>query len=145
MTDVQARLELPLYRLYVMRAAYLLIGLGQGAKTWPAILHHARPWDFWHGVGVSFFGALTLLCLLGVRYPVRMMPLLIFEIVWKAIWVLAAWLPPWLGHTLDPNIGDSFVQISLGVVIVPLVLPWGYVWKHYVLAPADRWREPSAL
>ncbi len=54
--------------------------------------------------------------------------------------VFAAWLPPWLGHTLDPDIGDSFVQIFSGVVVVPLVLSWGYVWKHYVLAPADRWR-----
>jgi hypothetical protein len=26
------------------------------------------------------------------------------------------------------------------LVEVPLVLPWGYVWKHYVLVPADRWR-----
>jgi hypothetical protein len=140
MTDVRARLELPLYRLYAMRASYLLIGLVQGAKTWSAILYHTRPWDFWHGVGMSFFGALTLLCLLGVRYPVRMMPLLIFEFTWKLIWVLAAWLPPYLGHTLDPDIADSFLAIFLGVVIVPLVLPWGYVWKHYVLAPADRWR-----
>ncbi len=140
MTDVQTRGELPLYRLYVMRAAYLLLGLLQGAHTWPAILHRAQPWDFWHGVGMSFFGALTLLCLLGVRYPVRMMPLLIFEFVWKTIWVLAAWLPPYLGHTLDPVTAASFGGIAPALVIVPLMLPLGYVWKHYVLAPADRWR-----
>ena len=140
MTDGRARGELPLYRLYVMRAAYLVLGLLQGAHTWPAIVHHARPWDYWHGIGMSFFGALTLLSLLGVRYPVRMMPLLIFELVWKTIWVLAAWLPPYLGHTLDSDTADLFVQISPALVIVPLVLPWGYVWKHYVLAPADRWR-----
>ena len=30
--------------------------------------------------------------------------------------------------------------LMLPVLIVPLVLPLGYVWKHYVLAPADRWR-----
>ncbi len=140
MVQIQSRPELPLYRLYVLRVSYLLIGLWQGSRTWPAILHHARPWDFWHGVGTSFFGALTLLCLLGVRYPVRMMPLLIFEFTWKLIWVLAAWLPPYLGHTLDPDIADSFPGIFLGVVIVPLVLPWGYLWKTYVATPGDRWR-----
>jgi hypothetical protein len=89
---------------------------------------------------MSFFGALTLLCLLGVRYPVRMMPLLIFEFVWKAIWVLTAWLPPYLGHTLDPEIGNSLIEILPALFVVPLVLPLGYVWKHYVLALADRWR-----
>jgi hypothetical protein len=140
MDQIQARPELPLYRLYVLRASYLLVGLAQGARTWPAILHHPQPWDFWHGVGMSFFGALTLLCLLGLRYPVRMMPLLIFELTWKLIWVLAAWLPPYLDHTLDPDIADSFLGIFLGVVIVPLVLPWGYLWKTYVTTPGDRWR-----
>jgi hypothetical protein len=140
MTQVQSRPELPLYRLYVLRAAYLLVGLAQGARTWPAILHHTQPWDLWHGVATSFFGALTLLALLGVKYPVRMMPLLIFEFTWKLIWVLAAWLPPYLGHTLEPAIADQFWAIFLGVVVVPLVLPWGYIWNTYVTAPGDRWR-----
>jgi hypothetical protein len=140
MVQIQSRPELPLYRLYVLRVAYLVIGLWQGARTWPAILHHAQPWDLWHGVGASFFGALTLLCLLGVRYPVRMMPLLIFEFTWKLIWVLAVWLPPYLGHTLDPVTAASFPSIFPALVIVPLMLPCGYLWKTYATTPGDRWR-----
>jgi hypothetical protein len=131
---------LPLYRLYLMRAAYVLLGLLQGAKTWSAILHHAQPWDYWHGISISFFGALTLLSLLGIPYPVRMMPLLLFEFAWKAIWVLAVWLPPFLEHRLDPDIAGSFAQIFPGVIVVPLVLPLGYVWKHFIRAVPDRWR-----
>ena len=140
MEQTQSSPELPLYRLYVLRAAYLLLGLLQGSKTWRTILHHTQPWDFWHGVGMSFFGALTLLCLLGVRYPVRMMPLLIFEFTWKLIWVLAAWLPPYLAHTLDPDTDDSFPGIAPALVIVPLVLPLRFLWKTYVTTPGDRWR-----
>lgn len=135
-----AKSELPLYRLYLLRVSYALLGVAQGLRTWPAILHHARPWDFWHGVGMSFFGALTLLALLGIRYPVRMMPLLIFEFTWKLIWVLAAYLPPYLAHTVDPDLADNFFQIFLGVVVVPLLLPWGFVWNNYVTARGDRWR-----
>jgi hypothetical protein len=135
-----AKPELPLYRLYVLRVAYALIGVLQGLHTWPAILHRTHPWDFWHGVAMSFLGALTLLALLGIRYPVRMMPLMIFEFTWKLIWVLAAYLPPYLAHSVDPDLADNFFSIGLGVVIVPLVLPWGYIWRKYVIAPADRWR-----
>jgi len=140
MVQLQSPPELPLYRLYVLRAAYLLLAVGQGAHSWKAILQRAAPWDFWHGVGLSFFGALTLLSLLGLRYPVRMMPLLLFEFTWKLIWVLAAWLPPYLGHSLDPDTADSFSGIFPGVVIVPLLLPWRYLWTTYVAAPGDRWR-----
>lgn len=132
--------EFSLVRLYALRALYLLIALGQGVQTWPAILHRAHPWDFWHGVGMSFLGALTALCLLGVRYPVRMMPLLIFELAWKLLWVLTIWVPLALTHRVDPDTADSLFPILLGVILVPLVLPWGYVWKNYVTAPGDRWR-----
>jgi len=128
------------YRLYLLRAMYLLIGLAQGAQTWPAIVHHVRPWNFWHGVGMSLLGALTALSLLGVRYPIKMLPLLFFEFVWKMIWVLAIWLPLWRGNRVDADTADNLFAIALGVVLVPLVLPWGYVWKNYVAAPGDRWR-----
>jgi hypothetical protein len=132
--------ELPLYRLYLLRALFLLIGLAQGSQTWPHIVHHAKPWDFWHGVGMCMLGALTALALLGVRYPVRMMPLLIFEFVWKLLWALVVLLPLWLAHNVDPDTADNAFSILLGVILVPLVLPWGYVWRNYVVAAADRWR-----
>ena len=143
MVQIQSRPELPLYRLYVLRASFLLLGGWQGLKTWPAILHHAQQWDFWHGAGMSFLAALTLLSLLGVRYPVRMMPLLIFEFTWKLIWVLAVWLPAYLSPTLDPDTAHAFPAIFPGVLVVSLVLPWGYLWRIFVMTPGDRWRSSS--
>lgn len=140
-TTIAARAqEVSLFRLYALRALFLLIALGEGFQIWPAILHHSRPWDFWHGVGMSFLGALTALALLGVRYPVRMLPLMIFELAWKLLWMLAVWLPLWLAHRVDPDTADNLLPIAMGVILVPLVLPWGYVWRNYVTAPADRWR-----
>jgi hypothetical protein len=132
--------ELPLYRLYLLRGLYALIGVAQGLQTWPAIVHHAHPWDFWHGVAMSFLGALTALALLGIRYPVRMIPLLFFEFAWKFLWMVVVWLPVTLSHALNADVADNAFAMILGVVLVPLVLPWGYVWKNYVVAPGDRWR-----
>ncbi len=140
MMAARAATPLPLYRLYLLRGTYLLIALAQGSQTWPAIIRHTHHWDMWHGVGMSFLGALTALSLLGVRYPVKMLPLLIFEFAWKLLWVLAIWLPLWLGHRVDADNADTAFSIFVGVVLVPLVLPWGYIWKNYVTAPGDRWR-----
>lgn len=131
--------ELPLYRLYLLRGIFLLIGVAEGLQIWPHIIYHAQPWEFWHGVGMSFLGALTALALLGVRYPVKMMPLLFFELAWKSIWLLAVFLPLWLAHRVDADTAANLFPIAF-VVLVPLVLPWGYVWRQYVVAPADRWR-----
>jgi hypothetical protein len=140
MIDARPAPEVGLIRLYVLRASYALIAFAQGANTWPAIVHPAHPWDFWNGVGLSFFGALTALSLLGIRYPLRMLPLLIFEFTWKLIWGLVVWLPALLHHSLTGDVGRNAISIVAGVVVVPLVLPLGYIWKQYVLARGDRWR-----
>jgi hypothetical protein len=139
MTDVRPVADVGLVRLYVLRAAYALLAFAQGLKTWAAIFHPTHAWDFWNGVGLSFFGALTALSLLGIRYPLRMLPLLLFEVAWKLIWAFAVWLPALLNHSLTRDVADNAMGILLGPVVVAILLPWGYLWKLYVVAPGDRW------
>jgi hypothetical protein len=70
--------------------------------------------------------------------------------VWKAIWVVALGLPLLLSGQLDPNVSfggtETLINCLLGIVLVPLVTPWGYVLKHYLKAPGARWgKQVSAL
>jgi hypothetical protein len=92
----------------------------------------------------SVLGAVSLLALLGVRYPVKMLPLLFFELIWKSIWVLAFGLPLWLDHKLDANTAETLFACLMGIVLVPIAIPWGYVFQHYFGAPGDRWRGAEA-
>jgi hypothetical protein len=92
---------------------------------------------------VSVLGAFALLAVVGIRYPIKMLPLLFFEFVWKFIWVVALGLPLLLSGGLDPNVSfggtETLINCLLGIVLVPLVVPWGYVLEHYLRAPGDRW------
>ena len=36
----------------------------------------------------SVLGAMSLLVLLGIRYPLKMLPFLFFELLWKVMWVV---------------------------------------------------------
>lgn len=133
--------ELSRVRLYLLRAMYLVIAVGMGLQIWPLILHHPSNVEHMRGVTRSFLGALTLLSLLGVRYPVKMLPLLLFEFAWKTIWVASFGIPLWLTNQLDPDTAETLKACLMGVVLVPLVLPWGYVVRRYVREPGDRWRR----
>lgn len=88
-------------------------------------------------VVLSMLGALALIALWGLRYPLKMMPMLLFEFMWKVIWVVAFALDPWLNGQLDEAMQETLFACLMGVV---LVVPWGYVFRHYVKATADRWR-----
>lgn len=137
-TSAESRIqsEVPLWRLYVLRAMYLLLVVGLGAMTVPEILSH-EPVS--RGVIPSLLGAVWLLALLGLRYPLQMLPVLMFELAWKSIWMIAYGVPQWLGGERPATFAEDFFNISTGAILL-LVIPWGYVWRHYVEAPADRWR-----
>lgn len=132
--------QLSTARLYALRAMYLLIAVAMGAQIWPLIVSHPANVEHMRGVVRAFFGALTLLCVLGVRYPVKMLPLMIFEFVWKTIWVVSFGLPLWLAHQLTADTAETMRACLMGVVLVPLVIPWGYVFRHYARDAGDRWR-----
>jgi hypothetical protein len=106
----------------------------------PAILNPANLSRL-DGVVLSVLFAFALLAVLGIRYPIKMLPLLFFELLWKSIWVVAFGLPLLLSDGLDPNTTETLTACLMGVVLVPLVMPWGYVFKHYLKAPGDRWRK----
>jgi hypothetical protein len=136
--------QVSLLRLYLLRAMYGLIAIGMGVQIWPLMFHH-RPWEPMHGVAVCLLAALTLMCAIGVRHPVKMLPVLLFELAWKSIWFLAVALPSWSAGALDAATMENIFACGLGVVLVPLVVPWDYVWFTYVRAQGDRWgRAPAS-
>jgi len=129
--------DLSLFRLYLLRAVYALIAFGEGSIVVPDLFVHEATA---RGVIPAFLSGLCLLCLLGLKYPTRMLPLLLFEMAWKTIWFFSFGLPQYLSGQLPPTFGDDFPAITFGVVLMPLVIPWGYVWRQFVTAPWDRWR-----
>lgn len=135
--------ELSTPRLYAMRAMYLLIAFGLGVQIAPAIVAPEPDLDLQRSVVRSFLGAIALMSLLGVRYPVKMLPILLFELAWKTIWVFNFWLRLWAGGDSTPAIDETFFACMMGVILVPLAVPWRYVFNEYVRAAGDRWSRST--
>ncbi|MBY0238271.1 MAG: hypothetical protein K2X55_03045 [Burkholderiaceae bacterium] len=132
--------DVPLWRLYLLRAMYLLVSVGLALSFWPALLHHSDLWAQRRGEMAAMLVGLSFLCVWGLRYPLQMLPLLIFELVWKIVWIVAFAYPLWQRGAMTPGVEESFYACLAGVVITPLVLPWRYIAHHYVSKPGQRWR-----
>ncbi|MBW3565406.1 MAG: hypothetical protein KY459_11830 [Acidobacteria bacterium] len=126
-------------RLYLLRGMYLLIAVGLAATIWPHILSPSSLVAGPSSVIRALLGALAVMCLLGLRYPLQMLPLLLFELLWKVIWVTASAIPMWLGPGLDAYASETLFACLMGVVLVPIVIPWGYVIRRYVRSPGEPW------
>lgn len=140
--DLSLGVSLP--RLYFLRSGYLLMAVGLAVTKWPLVVQHDGPWPLMEGVVTCMLVALSLLSFLGLRYPLQMLPILLFELAWKVIWVTVVALPLWAGNGLDPATLQVFYS-CLVVVLVLAVIPWRYVVARYVKKQGDRWRSvPTA-
>jgi hypothetical protein len=131
-------IEVSSFRLYLLRAVYLFIAAGLGIFILPGMFHHTGPWDMMDGVVNCMLAAMALLCLLGLRYPLQMLPLLMWEMVWKATWLVMIALPLIQSGQMDEAAWSNTAACLMGV-IVPIAMPWKYVYARYIAQKGDRW------
>jgi hypothetical protein len=132
-----ARKELSLIRINMMRGGYALMAIGLALVKWP-LLPDAYTLPVWEGVTLSLLTAMSFLALLGLRYPVKLLPVLLFETTWKLLWLCLVALP----NAVNGDISAAMSQIAVNcafVVFIIAAIPWRYAWTHYVTSDGDRW------
>lgn len=131
--------EVSLLRRYTLRAAYLLLAAGLGIYIWPVVLHHTSELAAAQGIQFALLAGLGATAVLGLRYPVQMLPLLLFELIWKTIYLAAFALPLWSAHQITAAAAEDIKACLMVVIIIPLI-PWRYVFAHYVAQRGERWK-----
>jgi len=132
-----AKSEVAMWRVHVLRGAALLLVV-TGFFSIPRMLLYAAATD--RGMIKAFLAGLWLMSFLALRYPVKMLPLFLFEFAWKLVWLLAFGLPQWFAGVGSPSLKRDLWEIGAFPFLIALIIPWGYVWRHYVKAPGERWR-----
>lgn len=129
-----------LWRINLLRFSFLLMALVMGSSVWYRLLFQSANLPGPQGLARSLLAALALLSLLGVRYPMQLLPLMLYEVAWKTIWMGLIALPALLNNRMTPDIESLFYN-CVGIVIVYFVMPWRYVWIRYLKQPMEPWRN----
>ena len=106
--------DLSLTRLYLMRAGYLLMVVGLALVKWP-LLPEAHTLPLFEGVTLCLLTAMSFLALLGLRYPVKLLPILLFETAWKLLWLALVALPEAASGGLDA----AMIETLIGYTAAP--------------------------
>ncbi|RPI73708.1 MAG: hypothetical protein EHM47_05495 [Ignavibacteriales bacterium] len=122
------------FRIYLLRLFYLMIIVLLGIDVWSEIFVHKELWQPLPGVAYSFWGAFTLLAILGLLHPLKMIPLLLVQFSYKIIWLIIVAYPLWaVGQLKGSSVEEMTIVMASGIVIDLIVIPWPYVLKNYFL------------
>ena len=129
-----------LWRINAMRFVFLLMALIMGTVVWQQLLFESADWPVMRGLAKSMLAALALMSLLGVRYPLQMLPLMLYEIAWKTIWIVLIAGRAWLAGKWNADIDRLFYD-CIGIAIAYFIVPWRYVWARYFAQPMEPLRR----
>jgi hypothetical protein len=131
------------WQINAMRFLFLLMAVIMGGMfVWPELLFESADWDVMRGLAKSMLAALALMSLLGVRYPMQMLPLMLYEIAWKTIWIVLIAGRAWMADKWTPDIEGLFFD-CIGIVIAYFIVPWRYVWARYAAQPMEPLRQKA--
>jgi len=125
------------FRLSLLRLVFFGTFLFVGTNAWKEIFTHSGPWDPLHGVAFSFWAAYSTLMILGLRYPLKLVPLLLLQCFYKLVWLVVVAYPLWSTSQLRGSPAGGLATIFVIAVAVDLVVvPWPYALRSYVLKNA---------
>jgi hypothetical protein len=126
-------------RLYLLRVLYIGNFLFVGFNAFSALLTSDKPIPPVTGVAFAFWAALGLMSGVGIRYPLKMLPVLFMQLCYKTIWLLTIALPIWKSGQWSVNAPSLFRMMIAGAIIDLIVIPWPYVVRHFVRAAGTSW------
>ena len=120
-------------QVHGLRTLFLLMFLFVGFDSWSALLGHQGPWDPMRAAALCMFGSYSLLSGIGVFRPLRMLPIIVFMVIYKSTWLAVVAYPLWSAGTLAGSPAEGMANIFIWVIVPILIVPWRYFLRRFVL------------
>ena len=118
--------------IYLLRLLYFGIMVLVGSDAWRSILHHQGPWDHLNAVAFCVWAAYPTLFVFGLFHPLKWLPLVLFMIFYKVLWLLIVAYPLWRANALAGSPAEQMAHAFIGAPVMILFVPWRYVFENYI-------------
>ena len=121
------------FHVWGLRVFYALIVIGVAPTAWRVLLTHQGEWAPLSAVAWAVWATYPTLAVFGLFQPLRWLPLMIFTVGYKSIWMAFVAYPLWRAGTLEGSSAQPIFESFLALPLLALVIPWGYAWRTYVV------------
>ena len=126
----------PKINIYLLRLLFILMLVFLGKDSWTHILTFKGTWNPMTAMAWCIWASYSVLSILGIIHPLKMLPIVMLEILYKVIWLILVAYPLWSSNQLAGSPPEGMTNVFLLVILPILAMPWRYFFKKYILIRA---------
>jgi hypothetical protein len=123
----------PRINIYLLRTLYTLMFLFLSYDSWTYILNHKGNWEVTDAAAWCVWLAYGAISWIGIINPLKMLPIVLLEIVYKTAWLFVVAYPLWIKNELTGSPAEYTANVFVFVILPIIFMPWRYFFKTYVL------------
>jgi hypothetical protein len=123
----------PRINIYAMRLLYALMFVFLSYDSWTYIITHTGTWEVTDAVAWCVWLAYGAISWIGVIRPLKMLPIVLLEIVYKTAWLFVVAYPLWKKNELAGSPAAYTSSVFIFVILPVLFMPWRYFFRTCIL------------
>jgi len=123
----------PKINIYGIRVLFTLMFLFLSHDSWTHILHHTGDWVVTDAVAWCVWLAYGAISWIGIIRPLKMLPIILLEIIYKTAWLFVVAYPLWRENELAGSPAEYTTMVFIFVILPILFMPWRYFFSVYIL------------
>lgn len=127
----------PRINIYLLKLLFTLMFFLLSWESWSYILGHKGPWNNAHAAAWCMWGAYSIISFIGIRYPLKMLPIVLFEIIYKIAWLCIVAYPLWQRGELAGSPAAEMTRVYIWVIFPMVAMPWRYLFRNFI------WGKPQ--
>jgi hypothetical protein len=119
--------------IYFLRVLYFLMCVFMATDAWKMIFTFDGELDRFRAVAICVWAAYGTLAVFGLLHPLKWLPIVLFMIFYKTLWLIVVSYPLWLSNKLAGSPVEEMTYVFIAAPFLMLVVPWKYVFDTYVM------------
>jgi hypothetical protein len=124
----------PKINIYLLRLLFTLMFLFLTYDSWTHIFNHTGPWENANAAAWCMWGSYSVISFIGILRPLKMLPIVLFEIVYKIAWLAIVAYPLGVNNELIGSPAEGMTRVFVWVVLPIVAMPWQYFFRTHILA-----------
>ena len=123
----------PLINIYLLKLLYALMFLFLSYDSWTHILNHKGNWEVTDATAWCVWLGYGAISWIGIINPLKMLPIVLLEIIYKTTWLFVVAYPLWTKNELVGSRVDGTTHVFMLVILPIVAMPWRYFFRTYIV------------